>query len=284
MDSLRQDVRYALRSLRQSPGFALVAVLALALGIGANSAVFSVVNGVLLTPPPLAEPDRLVDLSNDFAKAGRKGLTSSVVEYREYRELPRVFTSVAAFTDGDMTLTGLDTPQHLSVVEATASFLPTLGVTPALGRGFTEDEELPGQHRVVVLSHAMWRAHFSEDPGVLGRTLQLDGEPYTVVGVLPRGVVFPAGSDLYRPFAPSPELASEEKRETRFLEVLARLKPGVTLEAARKDLARVSLALAETHPKYAQSQRTIGITSLEDTVVGKVRGTLWLLLGAVGFV
>ncbi|AKQ70477.1 hypothetical protein A176_007389 [Myxococcus hansupus] len=284
MDPLLQDVRYALRSLRKSPGFAVVAVLALALGIGANSAVFSVVSGVLLTPPPLSEPDRLVDLSNTFAKAGRKGLTSSVAEYRDYRELPRVFASVAAFTDGDMTLTGLDTPQHLRVVEATASFLPTLGVTPALGRGFTEDEETPGQHQVVVLSHAMWRTHFSEDPGVLGRTLQLDGEPYTVVGVLPRGVVFPADSDLYRPFAPSPELASEEKRETRFLEVLARLKPGVTLEAARKDLARVSLALAEAHPKYGLAERSIGMDSLEDTLVGEVRGPLWLLLGAVGFV
>ncbi|MFP2934027.1 ABC transporter permease, partial [Pyxidicoccus sp. 3LG] len=284
MDTLLQDLRYAVRGLLRDRAFTLAAVLALALGIGANSAVFSVVNGVLLRPPPFAEPERLVDLSNDFAKAGRKGLTSSVVEYREYRELPRVFSSVAAFTDDDLTLTGVDTPQHLRVVEATASFLPTLGVAPILGRGFTEDEETQGQDRVVVLTHKTWRTHFSEDPGVLGRTLQLDGVPYTVVGVLPRGVEYPADSDLYKPFAPSPELASEEKRETRFLEVLARLKPGVTMEAAAKDLSRVSLVAAETHPKYQLSQRTIGIKSLEDEVVGDVRGTLWLLLGAVGFV
>ncbi|WP_338873275.1 ABC transporter permease [Myxococcus stipitatus] len=284
MDTLLQDARYALRSLRKSPGFALVAVLALALGIGANSAVFSVVNGVLLKPPPFSEPDRLVDVSNDFGRAGRKGLSSSVVEYREYRELPSVFTSVAAFSDDDVTLTGVDTPQHLRVVDATASFLPTLGVEPALGRNFTEGEETPGSEKVVMLTHQTWRTHFSQDPGVLGRTLQLDGEPYTVVGVLPRGVTYPAGADLYRPFAPSADLASEEKRETRFLDVLARLKPGVTMEAAARDLARVSQSLAAVHPKYEQGRRTIGLTSLEDEVVGDVRGTLWLLLGAVGFV
>ncbi|QSQ12309.1 ABC transporter permease [Myxococcus landrumensis] len=284
METLLQDARYALRSLRKSPGFALVAVLALALGVGANSAVFSVVNGVLLKPPPFAEPERLVDVSNDFGRVGRKGLTSSVVEYREYRELPSVFESVAAFSDDDVTLTGVDTPQHLRVVEATASFLPTLGVVPALGRNFTEGEETSGNDKVVMLTHQTWRTHFSQDAGVLGRTLQLDGEPYTVVGVLPRGVAYPAGADLYRPFAPSAELASEEKRETRFLEVLARLKPGVTMAAAAKDLARVSQSLAQTHPKYEQGRRTIGLKSLEDEVVGDVRGTLWLLLGAVGFV
>ncbi|MCP3102675.1 ABC transporter permease [Myxococcus sp. K15C18031901] len=284
METFLLDVRHASRSLLKSPGFALVAVLALALGIGANTAVFSVVNGVLLRPPPFAEPEQLVDVSNDFAKAKRAGLSSSVVEYREYRDLTHVFASVAAFSDDDVTLTGVDTPQHLRVLEATASFLPTLGVAPSLGRNFTEDEETPGRDRVVLLTHQTWRTHFSQDPSVLGRTLQLDGEPYTVVGVLPRGVVYPAGTDLYKPFAPSPDLAGEEKRETRFLDVMARMKPGVTLEAARRDLARVSSELAVAHPKYGSSQRTIGLKSLEDEVVGDVKGTLWLLLGAVGFV
>ncbi|WP_163991390.1 ABC transporter permease [Pyxidicoccus caerfyrddinensis] len=284
METLLQDLRYAVRGLLRDRAFTLAAVLALALGIGANSAVFSVVNGVLLKAPPFAEPDRLVDVSNTFGRVGRTGLTSSVVEYREYRELPRVFSSVAAFTDDDVTLTGVDTPRHLHIVEATASFLPTLGVTPVLGRGFTEAEETPGQDRVVVLTHKTWRTHFAEDPGVLGRTLQLDGVPYTVVGVLPRSVEYPAGSDLYRPFAPDPELASEEKRDTRFLEVMARLKSGVTMEDAAKDLSRVSLSLAEAHPKYQVGRRSIGLKSLEDEVVGDVKGTLWLLLGAVGFV
>ncbi|MBZ4412676.1 ABC transporter permease [Myxococcus sp. MISCRS1] len=284
MENLLQDVRLALRSLRKSPGFTLVAVLALALGIGANSAVFSVVNGVLLVPPPFAAPDRLMDVSNDFARAGRKGLTSSVAEYQDAARLPVVFSSVAAYTDDSVTLTGVDTPQSLVMVEATASFLPTLGVAPMLGRNFTEAEQTQGNDRVVVLTHQTWRAHFSEDPSVLGRTLQLNGEPYTVIGVLPRGVAFPAGSQLYKPFAPSAELASEDKRDTRFLEVMARLKPGVTLEAAREDLERVSRQLAQEHPKYAQGQRTIALKSLEDEVVGEVRGTLWLLLGAVGFV
>ncbi|WP_426755763.1 ABC transporter permease [Myxococcus sp. Y35] len=285
MDALKQDVRYTLRSLKKSPGFALVAVLALALGIGANSAVFSVVNGVLLTSPPFTAPDRLVHLNGNLAQANLKDISLSVPEYRDLRALPRAFDAMAAYLPSNVALTGGDTPQQLGAAVATASFFSTLGVAPVLGRGFTEEEEVPGRNRVVVLTDTAWRVHFARDPNVLGRTLQLDGEPHTVVGVLPPGVAYPDWAEVYLPLAPTEEQASESHRGARSLAVLGRLKPGVSLEAARADLARVAVDMEGAHPeRYRQTGWSISLTPLEERVVGKVRGTLWLLLGAVGFV
>ncbi|MCP3143926.1 ABC transporter permease [Pyxidicoccus xibeiensis] len=285
METLLQDVRYALRTLSKSPGFVLVAVLALALGIGANSAVFSVVNGVLLKPPPFAEPDRLVHVWGNFLRMELKDISVSVPEYRDYRELPKAFASVAAYDENDATLTGGDVPERLSVTNATASLFATLGVSPVLGRAFTEDEETPGRERVLVLTDKAWRSRFAQDPKVLGRTLQLDGDSYTVVGVLPPGAEYPADTDVYAPFAPTPEQASQERRGSRFLSVVARLKPGMTLAAAQADLARVGREMEAAHENnYKGGGWAITVKSLEDEVVGDVRGTLWLLLGAVGFV
>ncbi|MCY1017628.1 ABC transporter permease [Pyxidicoccus sp. MSG2] len=282
MERLLGDVRYALRSLRKSPGFALVAVLALSLGIGANSAVFSVVNGVLLVPPSLESPERLVHLSNDIQVADLEGISVSVPEYRDFTTLSRVFSAVAAYSWRDMTLTGGGSAQRFGVVHGTATLFSTLGATPMLGRGFTETEAAQGGDKVVVLTHKVWRAHFAEDPGVLGRTMQLDGQPYTVVGVLPRGVAFPEHVDLYVPLAPP--VANLTSRTTRNLFALARMKPDVTVEQARADMARVAHEMQQVEPRYQGIGWSIRVTSLEDKVVGDVRGTLWLLLGAVGFV
>lgn len=285
METLLQDVRYALRTLRKSPGFALVAVLALALGIGANSAVFSVVNGVLLKDPPFTQPDRLVHLKGNFHAANLQDISVSVPEYRDYTTLPRAFSSVGAYYGDNVTLTGGDVPQRLTVAFSSASLLPTLGVTPVLGRGFSEDEETPGREKVLVLTHKAWRTHFAQDPKVLGRTLQLDGESYTVVGVLPRGAEYPAGTDVYAPFAPTPEQLAEGSRGNRYLDVVGRLKPGMTLAAAQADMARVASEQETTHEgNYKGGGWALTVKSLNDEVVGGVRGTLWLLLGAVGFV
>ncbi|WP_342377222.1 ABC transporter permease [Myxococcus stipitatus] len=282
METFLRDLRYTLRSLRASPGFTLVAVLALALGIGANSAVFSVVNGVLLTSPPFEEPDRLLHLSNDIQKANLEGISVSFPEYQDFTTLPRVFSSVAAFSWRDMTLTGGAAAQRFGVVHGTSSIFDTLGMTPVLGRGFTEEEATSGAQKVVVLTHKAWRTVFLEDPQALGKSLQLDGEPYTVVGVLPRGVAYPESTELYVPLVLKPEDAT--KRTSRSLTALARMKPGVTLEQARADVDRVAGEMAAQEPRYNGIGWSIRITPLEDTVVGDVRGTLWLLLGAVGFV
>ncbi|AKQ70475.1 hypothetical protein A176_007387 [Myxococcus hansupus] len=285
LDTLRQDLRYTLRALKKSPGFAVVAVLALALGIGANSAVFSVVNGVLLTPPPYAEPDRLAHLGGNMAALDLLNISVSVPEYQDLRSRPHVFESVAAYHPASATLTGGETPQRLGAAVATASFFSTLGVKPALGRGFTEEEEVPGRHHVVVLTDTAWRVHFARDPNVLGRDLQLSGESHTVVGVLPPGVAYPSWAEVYLPFAPTDEQREERRRGARFLSVLARLKPGVTLDGVRQDLARVTRDLEADHPeRYRKVGWSFSVLSLEEEVVGGVRGTLWLLLGAVGFV
>jgi predicted permease len=286
MDHFLQDARYALRILRKSPGFALVAVLALALGIGANSAVFSVVNGVLLRPLPFAEPDRLVRIFGNFRAMGLERISTSVPEYQDYRQVPRVLTSVAAFTDTDVTLTGQDVPERLRAIVGSASFLPTLGVSPSMGRHFSEEEETQGRDQVVILTHRLWRGRFGANPSILGTSLTLDGQPFTVVGVLPAGFEYPQGTDVYLPFAPTANQLSPNARGSRFLDIVARLKPGVTQEAAQRDMDRVAGVLTEANPgNYSgTSPWTISVVSMEEQTVGGVRSTLWVLLGAVGFV
>ncbi|NOJ91876.1 ABC transporter permease [Corallococcus coralloides] len=285
MEHLLGDLRYAWRSMRNAPGFVAVAVLTLALGIGANSAVFSVVKGVLLTPPPFTRPERLVLLAPNFDAFGLKEVSNSVPEYRDLNTHTKAFTSLSAFRPDDKTLTGGDSPRRLHVVVATASFLPTLGVAPVLGRGFTQEEETPGQDQVVVLTDAAWRTHFAKDPEVLGRVLRLDGVPHTVVGVLPPGAVYPEDTEAVLPFAPTPEQQEEARRGNRFLSVLARLKPGMTLDGAREDLARMGNARpADLVSRYREWGGSMSVKPLEDQIVGGVRETLWLLWGAVGFV
>jgi predicted permease len=286
MSSLMQDVRHAFRLMRQAPGFTLAVVLALALGIGANSAVFSVVNGVLLRPLPFAEPDRLVRIFGNFHANGLERIPVSVPEYLDYRELPKALGSIAAYDINDVTLTGQDTPERLSAVNATASLLTTLGVRPALGRNFTEQEEIPGQDRVALLTHRLWRGRFGANPNILGTTLSIDGAPFTVVGVLPEGFDYLRGVDLYMPLAPPAEMRTPSYRGRRFLELVARLAPGVTLEAAQRDMDRVAGEMMTTHPgNYPGFARwAISVVSMEEQTVGGVRSTLWVLLGAVGFV
>ncbi|MCE9671675.1 ABC transporter permease [Myxococcus stipitatus] len=282
METLLQNFRFALRSLRKSPGFTLVAVLALALGVGANSAVFSVVNGVLLRPPAFEAPDRLVHLTSDIDIARLKAISVSVLEYQDFRDRSRVFDSAGVYTWKDMTLTDGGAAQRFGVARISASWLTTLGVRPMLGRGFTEEENSPGRDKVVVLTHKAWRAHFAQDPAVLGKSLQLNGESYTVVGVLPPRAAYPERVDLYVPFVPTEEQATS--RTTRFLAMVARMKPGVTLEQARADMNRVVSEMQEAEPRYKGLGWSVHVTPLEDRMVGDVKGTLWLLLGAVGFV
>jgi putative ABC transport system permease protein len=286
MEHFLQDARYALRVLRKSPGFAVAAVLALALGIGANSAVFSVVNGVLLRPLPFAEPDRLVRIFGNFHASGLERIPVSVPEYQDYRQVPRVLSSVSAFAASDVTLTGQDAPERLRAIAGTASLLPTLGVSPTMGRHFSEEEETQGRDQVAILTHRLWRGRFGAKPDILGTSLTLDGQPFTVVGVLPDGFEYPQGTDLYIPFAPTPDQRSPNTRGSRYLDVVARLKPGVTVEAAQRDMDRVAAELVEANPNnYGKgSGWAISVVSMEEQTVGGVRSTLWVLLGAVGFV
>ncbi|MBF5045668.1 ABC transporter permease [Aggregicoccus sp. 17bor-14] len=286
MDTLLQDLRYAVRLMRQSPGFTLAAVLALALGIGANSAVFSVVNGVLLRPLPYPRAQELTTVHTTFAAQGLEGLALSVPEYEDVRTQTRGFASWGALAQADETLAGADGPERLQVGLVTASWLPTLGVGTVLGRGFTPEEETPGRDKVVVLGHALWRTRFGADPGIVGRSVTLEGEPYTVVGVLAEGVAQPAGTQLYQPLALGPDARAESLRGTRYLQVLGRRAQGVSEAAAHAEVARVAGELARAHPEAYPASKAwrLDVSSLGEETVGGVRGTLWLLLGAVGFV
>src|SRR5438105_4200061 len=196
MDTLRQDLAYALRRLVQAPGFSLIAIATLALGIGANGAIFSVVNAVLLRPLPFREPDRLVRVAQIWE--GRPTVYSPQ-NFLDTQAAAQSFESLAAFDSSGMHLTGRGRPARLDGAEVSASFFDVLGVRPSLGRGFAAEENEPGHTKVAVLGHRLWRERFGGDPAAVGQTLQLDRETYTVVGVAPSGFSFPEGAELWTP-------------------------------------------------------------------------------------
>ena len=193
MDTLLQDIRYAARSLRRSPGFTIVAVLTLALGIGANAAIFSVVNGVLLRPLAYANPDQLVMVWGHNENIGNE--TASLPDFKDWRERNTVFESMAAVANTRFDVTGDGEPERVDAALTTANFFHVLGVTPALGRAFNAEEEASGRDRVVVLSHGFWERRFGARADAVGRSITLSGIPYTVIGVAPAGFRFGNPSD-----------------------------------------------------------------------------------------
>ena len=283
MDRLVNDVRYALRTLVKNPGFTLAAVLTLALGIGANTAVFSVVNGVLLRPLPYPEPERLVYLGWQYGGQGANQ-TVTAFKYAYVREHSRVFEGVSTERTWTTEIGEGQGQDEVRGVRATADFFRVNGIQPALGRAFLEEEVRPGAPHVVVLSDGVWRNRFDADRGVLGRTVRLGGVPHTVVGVLPPGVDFPetAGfADFVVPFVFEPD--PRDKGQNYI--VRARLRPGISLEQAEADLRAVSVQFREAHPDLME-EGEIGFALLdyEDIFVRGLARTLWILLGAVGFV
>ena len=233
MDTFLQNLRFALRMLRKSPGFTFAAVLTLALGIGANTAIFSVVNGVLLRPLPYRDPGSLLLLWEGTPNLPRASL--SFPNLRDYASRNSTLASVAGFRSDTRDLTGVDSPERLQVRMAAASLLPTLGVNPALGRNFLPEEDRKGGAPVVMLEHGFWARRFGKDPGVVGRTLTLDGTPHTVVGVLPESFRFLAPMDVWLPLEAYP-VCGEARGCHPGLRAVARLGPGVSLQQARADL------------------------------------------------
>ncbi|WP_141326046.1 ABC transporter permease [Myxococcus sp. AB025B] len=282
MTGLVQEFRLALRRLRGSPGFTLVAVLTLALGIGANSAIFSVVDAVLLRPLPMAESERLVRLYSSDGSPGDS--PSSGPDFVDFREKSRSFSGMTAVRSGEQSLASDGAaPERLRGTTSTADFFDVLGARVALGRGFRPEDEQPGQERVVVLGHSLWKRRFNADPGVLGRSLWLGGERHTVVGVASEGFSFPLETQLWAPFVWDESLTGASARSTHGLRVYARLKPGVTLEAARADVAEVAQALAVAYPESNGGYRAT-LVPLREALLGNVRPALLFLLGAVGLV
>jgi len=280
MDTLRQDLAYALRRLRQAPGFTAVAVATLALGIGANGAIFSVVNAVLLRPLPFDEPEGLVRLSQTW-----KGESTSVYSPQNFLDVEaaaRSFESLAVFDSSGITLTGRGQPSRLEGTEVSATFFDTLRVRPACGRTFAPGENEPGHTKVAVLGHALWRARFAGDPTVVGQTVQLNREPYTIVGVAPPGFSFPDRSEIWTAMEYDKRFRTQS-RGAWYLGVIGRMKPGVTLDHARQEVATIHARLARAYP---DADEGVGgtVASLQESMAGDSRRALLVLLGAVGLV
>jgi putative ABC transport system permease protein len=279
MDALLQDLRYALRQLLRNPGFAMVAVATLAVGIGANTAIFSVVDGVVLRPLPYPDQDRLVG----FVEAGNyKGMLL------EYRDRTESFDEIAGYTQFpfEVSLTGDGEPVRLQSAAVTAGLFATLGAPPLLGRTFVPEEEWAGRHHVVVLSHALWRQRYGADPGVVGRAIQLDGRQHQVVGVMPSGFAFPSQDvQLWVPFGidRSDPLDLWSRTAGSFI---GRLRPGVTVEQAGAEIGTVAPQLRELFPWQMPQDfwADATVVPLQDQLVGDARPTLFVLLGAVGLV
>src|SRR5262245_12409978 len=295
MDTLLQDLRYGARMLLKHPGFTLIAVLTLALGIGANTAIFSVVNGVLLRQLPYEEPERLALIRQQALSHGLESLPIAASEFTDYRNQTQSFTHLTAFDTADFNLTGGDLPERVSGARVSASLFPLLGVKPQLGRTFSADENEPGRNNVVLLSHALWSRRFAADPGIIGGTLALSGHSYTVIGVMPPSFQFPMslfgmkGGTFTHPAESWPPLAFSADllrvRNSRWLGVIGRLKPGVTLAQANADVDAVAKRMPQQYPEnYPPEGWGSKAYSLHEQIVGRMRLPLLILLGAVSLV
>src|SRR5579863_10003107 len=232
MFSIVQDLRYAMRGLANSPGFTAVASLTLALGIGANTAIFSFVDGILLKPLPYADADRIVRVLEKPPGGGRNGI--STLNFLDWQKDNTVFDFMAAQTGGSMTLSGVNEPIVLRSGRVSPHFFDIFGIKPAMGRGFLPEEDQPGKDHEVVLAHVLWENHFGSDPNIIGRSLVLNDQPYTVVGVLPRGSAFDrAFNQIWRPLAFEP---SNMTRNFHWFFAFARLKQGVSLQQAQREM------------------------------------------------
>jgi predicted permease len=280
---LAADLRYAARSLRRTPGFTLVAVVTLALGIGTNTALFSVISAVLLQPLPYPHADRLVRLWSTGQKHPQPRYGSALPDHRVWRSENHTFEDIGAYAGAAFTVTGTERAELLEGARTTANVWTLLGAQPVHGRLFSSAEEQFGAHRVVVLSERVWRRQFGTNPAMVGSPLQLDGESFTVVGILPESFQFPNERiDVWAPlsFAPS---SPENTRRSRFVDQLGRLKPEVTVAQAQADLSRVAEGVAREFPN-TNAGLDAALEGWQMSMVASVRPTLWLMFGAVGFV
>ncbi|HEX6535603.1 MAG TPA: ABC transporter permease [Gemmatimonadaceae bacterium] len=293
LERLAQDVRYAVRSLSRVPGFALASVLTLALGIGANTAIFSVVNGVILRPLPFPHPERLVFISSDFTPLGLDHFPIDPAEYLELRERSRSFRDIGAYATGAVNVGTEDEPERVPSAAATAGLFGTLGVAPRLGRTFTEAETLPGAPRVAVLSDELWRSAFGGRTSILGAQVDIDGERATIIGVMPPGFdVHDQGVKLWVPLVLDPAKRAQY-HGSHYLSLVGRLQPGVSLDRARSELQSLLQQWPATdgvtaspgqpgfiHTPNATTHR-FEYDDLREHMVGGVRTALWVLQAAV---
>jgi putative ABC transport system permease protein len=287
MGTLLQDLRYGFRMLVKSPGFTLTAVLALALGIGVNSAIFSVINAILLRPLPYANQEQLVVLTQINQKKGLDQVPVSPPDLADWKSQSHAFSNMAAYRSGSsasFNLTSGAEPERIQGAFVSADLLPLLGVQPFKGRNFTADEEKSGGNPVVIISHGLWQRRFGSDPDLVGRSLTMNGVSYSVIGIMPPSFQFPVQPDkveLWVPLSLPNQMA--ESRMAHMLRVVARLKPGVTEEQARSEMNTIAQRLQQQYPE-SNTDMGIAVIPLLEQIVGNIRTALYILLGAVGFV
>ncbi len=287
-DTLRQDLGYTIRSLARKPAFFCTVMMIFALGIGANTVIFSLVNGILLRPLPYAEPDRLVtpwqthphwlESPNPSLRAAWNRLGIAYPVYENWLEMNTVFEALGLYCTANYTLTGGDRPEVIQAIRASHGVFDALGVAPLLGRTFLPQEDVVGGPNLALLSYGLWQQRFGADPDVISRTISLDEQSYTIVGIMPRGFSFPDDSELWVTFPDSDRL---RPRNNQFAESVARLRPGITLEQAQRDMAALQERLNEIHP-IPDRNYGFHLEWLYDEVVGDIRPALLLLLGTVG--
>ncbi|MCS6806173.1 MAG: ABC transporter permease [Acidobacteriota bacterium] len=280
MQTLWQDLRYGARMLLKNPGFTAVAVVTLALGIGANTAIFSVVNAVLLRPLPYPQPERLMVIGRTYT--GSDVYPASEPKFLFWRDHNQSFEAMAAVQGigSGLNLSGEAEPEYVTGIQVSADFFRVLGVSPALGRGFTKEEDSPQGERVVILSDGLWRRRFGQDAGLIGKTVTLNSESYTVVGVLPPGFQFTAPFDVLVPLRLNPASRSEAHN---FM-VIGRLKPGVTEVQARAEMKLVGEKFRAAYPQAMAPNESVNLMGWQNNLVQEIRPLLLILLGAVSFV
>ncbi len=285
---MRTELRYSFRQLMKSPGFTLVAVLGLGLGIGANVALFSVVNSVFLRPLAYQDPGRLVRVSSTNEQNNLTRVGFSYPRFQEVQARQEVFSDLALSAGNAFTLTGKGDPEQVIALHASAALLPTLGLEPQLGRNFAADEDRPGGERVVLIGHRFWQRRFNGDPSAIGQALTLDGAPYTIIGVLPEAATsFPLGQiDVWVPRpAEVPYLAASQLNNGGyFFQVIGRLKPGVSIEQAREAMRVIEAGYREAHASNVDAPSRIELLPILEDAVGDQRRSYLMLFGAVGCV
>lgn len=282
MEGLYQDIRYGLRTMIKKPSFTVVAVITLALGIGANTAIFSLISAVLVRPLNYFQPERLVMVWEDETAAGFPRDTPAAANYADWKSQNQSFADMAAVDQRTYDLTSDGEPEKLYAMGVTNNFFSLLGASPALGRSLTPEDDRPGANKVVVISHGLWQNRFGGEQSIIGKNILLDGDQYTVIGVMPQGFQFEVPNiNLWTPMAFTPEQLANRGRH--YLEVVARLKPNVTVAQANADIQAITHRIAAAYPDEAEGM-SAAVVPLHEQLTGNVRRPLMILLVAVGFV
>jgi putative ABC transport system permease protein len=281
MDSLLKDIRYGVRSLMKRPALAFVAIFTLAVGIGANSAIFSAVNALLIDPLRFPEPDRILAIWETQPSRGVVRNEASMANYLDWRSQNQTFEKMGLYRWWSASLTGLDTPERIQGFLVTGNFLDVLGVKPALGRGFADDEDQPGKDSVAILTHGLWQRRFGGDPEIVNKTITLNGYTCTVIGVMPQGFNYPAGVEVLVPIEITPERA--RSRQSHSYYVVGRLKPGVSVSQAQSDLTTIASRLEKEYPESNTGWGIVAYPIVEDAV-RLYKTAVLALMAAVGFV